>query len=650
MVRRICSKQGIATALVLALGVMPFPAWGILNELRGIHELRQGPVSLPLPKSRRQQPVALPPAGLSADRTLAAPQALTGPARYQARILVLSADGNESVLPAIRESLEYLGIPYTLWIATQRPGQLTADKLSRDNLALYQGVMLTTASLGYESGNNWVSALSAAEWNALWSFEATFGVRQVTWYTYPTADTGHAGTPSEMDTTHTPLNATLTAAGREVFPYLNAANPVQFRHAWCYRAQAVATGTTALLVDGANNAIALARRFPDGRETLAVTCDGAQYLRASAELGYGLANWVTRGLFVGYRRVYVSAQVDDYFIEDDLYTGGVYRMNGTDVDRTAAWQAAFRATALGANFRLDMVFNGEGAEPDYWNNDTLIPATLRHQASFKWISHTYTHLNLNAASYAETYGELAQNVDTATRLRLTNFARDSLVCPEISGLYNPEAMNAAKDIGIRYVVSDTSQPGQDNPQPNVGIYNGVQPLILMLPRRPNNLFYNVSTPGQWRAEYNAFYRGYWGRDLTYAEILDKESDVLLMYLLKGENDPWMFHQTNLRAYDGTRSLLSDLLDRTMTKYRARYNLPWVSPTMSELGAEVAMRTKLVSAGVNVIYGDGSITLTAERDVTVPVTGLRTQNASLYGGQYTSFVPVRAGQSVTLPLQ
>jgi hypothetical protein len=180
--------------------------------------------------------------------------------------------------------------------------------------------------------------------------------------------------------------------------------------------------------------------------------------------------------------------------------------------------------------------------------------------------------------------------------------------------------------------------------------NGVQPSIFMIPRRANNLFYNVTNPSQWRAEYNALYRGYWGRDLTYAEILDKESDVLLMYLLKGENDPWMFHQSNLRAYDGTHSLLSDLLDRTMAKYKARYNLPWVSPTMSELGEEVALRTRLVTAGVTVTYGNGTITLTAQQDATVPVTGLRTSNATLYGGQYTSFVPLRAGQSVTLPLQ
>ena len=49
----------------------------------------------------------------------------------------------------------------------------------------------------------------------------------------------------------------------------------------------------------------------------------------------------------------------------------------------------------------------------------------------------------------------------------------------------------------------------------------------MIPRRPTNLFYNVSTPDQWVTEYNDIYRSFWGRDLSYAEILDNESDVLL---------------------------------------------------------------------------------------------------------------------------
>ena len=159
-------------------------------------------------------------------------------------------------------------------------------------------------------------------------------------------------------------------------------------------------------------------------------------------------------------------------------------------------------------------------------------------------------------------------------------------------------MRATFDAGIRFQVADTSVPGYDNPSPNAGIYNPLQPQILMIPRRPTNLFYNVSTPDQWMAEYNDIYRSFWGRDLSYAEILDNESDVLAQYLLKGENDPWMFHQADMRVYGSGRSLLGDLLDETFTKYAERVTTPLISPPMEELGRRVADRMRYNASGAS----------------------------------------------------
>ena len=145
----------------------------------------------------------------------------------------------------------------------------------------------------------------------------------------------------------------------------------------------------------------------------------------------------------------------------------------------------------------------------------------------------------------------------------------------------------------------------------------------MIPRRANNLFYNVATPAAWVAEYNCVYRGFWGRDLTLAEILDLESDQLLMHMVRGENNPWMFHQANLVAYDGTRSVLTDLLDRTLEKYNRLFNLPVVSPSMDALGAAIEQRMRYLDARVTATLQPGvSITLESDRSVAVPVTGAR----------------------------
>jgi hypothetical protein len=126
---------------------------------------------------------------------------------------------------------------------------------------------------------------------------------------------------------------------------------------------------------------------------------------------------------------------------------------------------------------------------------------------------------------------------------------------------------------------------------------------------------------------------------------------LLTYLLKGDIDPWMFHQPNMRAYDGTHTLLGDLLDLTFQKYSQYYNLPLINKTMNDLGVTVADRMQYNKAGVTASIVPGvSITLTAQQACRVPVTGLNTSGAETYGGQKISYVNLSAGKSVTLPLK
>jgi hypothetical protein len=250
--------------------------------------------------------------------------------------------------------------------------------------------------------------------------------------------------------------------------------------------------------------------------------------------------------------------------------------------------------------------------------------------------------------YETALVEFVQYDAIARTLSLSKYEMVNLVNPQISGLDNPAAMKAAYDAGIRYLVSDTSRPGHDAQVKNGGVWNWHEPRILMIPRRPTNLFYNVSTPDEWASEYNHMHRGYWGRDLSYEEILDKESEVLLMYLLRGEIDPWMFHQSNLRFYDGKRSLLTDLLDMTFEKYERIYNLPVLSPMQDELGVRARNRMALAESGVvATLQPNGSVTLTAQKEAVIPLTGLPGRKAELYGTDRTHFVTVKPGTTVTI---
>ena len=137
--------------------------------------------------------------------------------------LVLSADGNEADLPAIEAALGYHAIPYTLWIASLKPGQLTAAQLATGCAGKYQAVILATGGLAPSGGGT--SALTDAEWTALRAYEAQYGVRELSWYTLPGSSygLGAPNPPSGIDTSSIPLNATLTTAGAQALPYLNNA-------------------------------------------------------------------------------------------------------------------------------------------------------------------------------------------------------------------------------------------------------------------------------------------------------------------------------------------------------------------------------------------------------------------------------------------
>lgn len=623
------------------------------------------------------------------------------------KVLVISADGNEPGFAAIKSTLEHIGIPYDALIAKDL--LLTADTLctvtGTAGRGLYQGILLTTGNLAFfnPSSGNWESAFTTEEWTRLWQYEAKYRARQVTLYTYP------AGLPENYGLTlrgpidtSAGLPTTLTTAsptgsgnptGRQVFSYLNVNNPIIIKDAWTYLAEATAS-VTKLLVTSSGDPIVSINNYPDGRKNLTVTTDGNVNLLHTLQLGYGIVNWVTKGLYVGQRKVYLTAQPDDIMIADEIWdpatlsdaTGKIYRMTGIDFQKAITWQSNLNAnTPNAAGIKLEFAYNGYGTEPAYMAEefppgtpDTLTPAISAEEDAFYWVSHTHTHLNLDATTYATTLAELRSNDRVANKvIGMTYYHKDSLVTPDVSGLNNAEALRAMKDFGIRYIVSDTSKfcgnrdatHAANCAKPNTGIYNDLRPEILMIPRYPTNLFYNLCTPIEWRSEYNYLYRTYWGRDLSYDEILDKESDVWVRYMIRYDMKPLMFHQPNVCAYDGgARSLLGDLIETTMAKYNAMFNLPVLSRRQRQIANLMIQRMNLngaikpaagdpltVRIVPNAVAGQPSTIVVnnpTAKAVIVPVTGVNWASATsreTYGAQTTSKITVEAnGATVTVP--
>lgn len=619
------------------------------------------------------------------------------------KVLVLAGDGTEGVLPAFQSTLAHLGIPHDVVLTKDQPlnAAMLCDAQNGQGRARYQAVVLTTGALGYRRDDGqYDSGLSLDEWRLLWAFEAKYRLRQASLYTVPGGwpDTyGLTAPVKALDTGATPLQVRPTRpgdvagtpgatraqpSGREVFADLPPDAPVTLQGAYTYLAQAVpGAPVTPLLTDAQGHLIASIHRYPDGRQNLALTTDGNRYLTHTLQLYPSIAHWVTQGLYVGERGVYFSAQPDDVMLPNRIWSpqarsdaaGKTYRLTGDDYRQFVAWQEERNRKGPG-RIVLDVPFNALGttsrltkAQMFPAQTDTLTPAIRANSAAFTWHSHTFSHLHLDAPfSYDQMLSELRLNDQRARELGLANYYTDALVTPEISGLNNPEVLRAMRDFGIRYIVSDTSKhcghrnttsPPRPCPEPNMGIYNDLQPEILMVPRYPANLFYNVCTPAEWVSEFNFLYRKQLGRDLDYAEVLERDADAWVRYMLSFDMRPVMFHQANMCAYDGKRSLLSDLIDRTLEKFSALSTLPPESRTLTEIGQLMQERMNLAAAlrpargaplVAQLLPGAASsrivLTNPTETAVTMPITGLDAPEAArrrTYGGQVTSRIVVPA---------
>ena len=202
-----------------------------------------------------------------------------------------------------------------------------------------------------------------------------------------------------------------------------------------------------------------------------MTAANNPYLLHSELLSYGLINWVTKGVFIGQRHVNLDAQVDDLLIDDDIsdtaansdLTGLTYRMTGIrprERDRLADAHPGERPLARERAARA----SPSTAKVQYgiYSPDTLTPAVVASRGAFNWVSHTYSHQNLDSVDYSDARRELVRN-NTAATMR-------GLPVPE--GRPRParhlraveSTVSAGREgLRIRYLISDTSRPGGANP-------------------------------------------------------------------------------------------------------------------------------------------------------------------------------------------
>lgn len=619
-------------------------------------------------------------------------------------LLVSTGDAERDPGRALMEqTLDHMGVPFDVLDSSSE--RLTSELLYESaEHGNYNGIILTDSETYLSSGD---TGFDAADFALLHQYERDFGVRESVLSGFPSRgdllglDYG-LGEVTELESVEGLWQG--GAGGTDVFEYVNTESTLpiaDFVFTSAPRDDGQGPVVEPLLVDAQNPDNALISRvsYEDGRELLLSTLTNADFLIHSQVLAYEFVNFATSGLFIGARHVYLSIHNDDLFLPDATWNPAEladfpeneqsYRWTAEEVPLVVAAQASFRERhPLAENVQIELAFNGVGSDAE---RDPLTQAVVQHAADLSFINHTFQALQMDwlctdegtdcvRTDYATAFEEITENALRWAQLGLPNpeKALVALLTDSHSGLedrlgtedtdddipfpagFNQELGRAAEALGIRLLAGDASRDNQTSIQRVPGHE------LVLLPRYPTNVFYNVTNPTELESEYNYLFNGSYIEDgldpcaapealcetRSFSEILDAEADATLRHMLSSEPFPHYFHQSNLHVYDEAGGILQfDWLERVLSEYERWITLPVDSPRFDEL-AELAWNTVLASelAPSGVLDTEtGLVRLQADGDVTIEVTGVaHTAGGRDYGGQSVARVQAsRAGVTLAV---
>src|SRR5664279_881770 len=311
------------------------------------------------------------------------------PPTLNLNMLLIGTGSSDPTTAAWQSALSSEGVAYTLATATGAYGSetVTLPALTAGSVGNFNAVVIADSPAGFAAGHL----------NALFSYESTYGVRQIDGYTYPIPAQGIAavtGASTTLDNT----TATLTAAGLAGLPGLKGTVPFD---AGTYGVPAsVVAGTigaafTPWLENASGQVLAGVYQHP-GISTAPDPQAGVSELSLTFEynatqlqwllLAPGLIDWVTQDTHLGLSRNYFGQDIDDNFIADNEWSSqyqctpaatqpddytcpaavqgaapgsapGVpadVQMSATDVAYLVAWEQS-------TGIKLNLAFNGIGA-------------------------------------------------------------------------------------------------------------------------------------------------------------------------------------------------------------------------------------------------------------------------------------------------
>ncbi|KAM7185194.1 non-anchored cell wall protein-1 [Rhypophila sp. PSN 637] len=532
-------------------------------------------------------------------------------------ILVFARDAVSA--KSATSGLQGYGIPYQVVIVPQAGIALPA--LTASGSTGNYGGIIVLSDVAYEYPTGWASAITADQWQTIYSYQVAYGIRLVRLDSFPNTDLGVTTAISGAGCCNAGVEQLVGINDTSAFPTVNikTGRGVSTQGLWHFPAVVINSSIAQpIAVFGGDSSgtfttpttAAIINNFPGGRQQMVWFIGFAtDWSQASNYLQHAYIHWMTRGLFVGNRKIYLGTQVDDMHLETELYlpVNTSFRIRTSDLEAHKTWQSEINTRLPpGSDYFLDIGHNGNGdiiaatadpggegvCVPDYavyydlpsplpplefqkpigtgtdlwpeefekypWSYECAVldeVATwfLSNRDVFASVSHTFTHEVLNNATYHDASREIYFNIAWLQQIGLTSSPRFSprgLIPPGITGVRNGDVIRAWLDNRIEYVVGDNTRPTLRNQ------VNSFWPLIsttemngyaglTIVPRWATTMYYNCFSQQCTLQEWIATSGG----SGDFSTLLDDARRVNTRYLLGLHHDPFMFHQANMRTGD-----------------------------------------------------------------------------------------------------
>jgi hypothetical protein len=572
-------------------------------------------------------PVATGSAAPVANGTSSAAAAAVVGGNTKADILVIARDATTA--KNLASGFNGYGIPYSTLVVPQAGTALPA--LNTSGVGNYGGI-LVHGQVAYDFGGTlgFQSALTADQWNQLYAYQTSYGTRMVHLDVYPgplfgtnvVAGCCNTGVEQLMSFTNT---AAFAQAG------LKTGATISTTGLYHYGASVADTATTTEVAQFAANGqitstttAAVINNFSGRQQMVFFIGWATEWSPTSNVLQHAYITWMTRGLYAGYRRVNFNTQIDDMFLITDVYkpAGTQFRVRAADMTAHAAWVPTIQAKMNPGSFYVPEIgHNGNGniEQSQTANNGANICApgsieyptildtplefkkplgsgtnmwpatptaygyssqcvnldplktwfgTASNRDKFAHLSHTYSHMELNNATYSDATKEIKFNQAWLSAVGLAAgryFSPKGLIPPAITGLHNGDVLKAWKDAGLTNCVGDNTRPPLRN------AVNDMYPYITTFgsdgydgfqvnPRWATRIYYNCDTADCTASEWVAT-SSPTPNPGDFATLLATEKADTTRHLFGLYHDGYMFHQANLRQTDVTSTTINGVTSK-----------------------------------------------------------------------------------------